>query len=74
MNITVSAAPPILSTITNTVSSILMNWSGGIAPYQAQMSTNLATSSWDNVGGLISLNTFIIALTHPAAFYRIMGQ
>jgi len=73
MNITVSAAPPILSTITNTVSSIFMNWSGGIAPYQMQISTNLATG-WANVGGLISSNTFVIVPTNPAAFYRIMGQ
>jgi hypothetical protein len=73
MYIAVSAAPPILATITNTVGSLSMNWSGGIAPYQMQMSTNLA-ASWANVGGSISSNAFVISPTNPAAFYRIVGQ
>jgi hypothetical protein len=52
----------------------LLNWSGGIVPYQAQISTNLAGANWVNVGGLISSNTLIIVPTNPAAFYRIVGQ
>jgi hypothetical protein len=74
MNITVSPAPALVPAITGNATNIWLNWSGGIAPYQAQMSTNLAETNWINVGGLISSNSFNIVPSNPAAYYRIVGQ
>jgi hypothetical protein len=74
MNLTVQAAPPIVASITNAASGIWLNWSGGIAPYQAQMSTGLTVFNWITVGGLINSNSFPIVPTNPAAFYRILGR
>ncbi len=74
MNLAVLPAPPIVISITNSTAGIWMNWSGGIAPYQAQMATDLTANNWISIGGLISSNTFFIAPTNPAAFYRIVGQ
>jgi len=74
MNLAVLPAPPIVISITNPAVGIWMNWSGGIAPYQAQMATDLTANNWISIGGLISSNTFFIAPTNPAAFYRIVGQ
>jgi len=74
MNITVSPAPALVPAITGSATNIWLNWSGGIAPYQAQMSTNLADTNWINVGGLISSNSFNIVPSNPAAYYRIVGQ
>jgi Putative Ig domain len=72
LNINVQPAPPIVSTIAGTVTNIRLSWSGGIAPYQVQMSTNLTI--WDNIGDPASSNSFVIVPTNPASFYRIVGQ
>jgi hypothetical protein len=74
MNITVAAAPPMTSTLSFDGVNLVLNWSGGIAPYQVQMSTNLAATNWINVGALVSGNTITITPSNDAAFYRIIGQ
>jgi hypothetical protein len=74
LNINVLPPPPIASSIASSPDGITLNWSGGIAPYQMQMSTNLADPNWIDVGDLINANTFTIQPTNPAAFYRIIGQ
>ena len=74
LNINVQPAPTIVSGITNDTANFILNWTGGIAPFQVQMTTNLADPNWLVVGDSISSNTFIIAPTNSAEFYRIMGQ
>jgi hypothetical protein len=74
LNINVQAAPPIVSSLANTTNTLLLTWSGGIAPFQVQSSTNLAGSNWINTGSPISSNTLAVLPTNPAAFYRIMGH
>ncbi|MDB6064190.1 MAG: Sedolisin [Pedosphaera sp.] len=74
LNIPVSAAPAITSAISSTSSNLLISWSGGIAPYQVQMATNLLNNSWTNFGGVLNTNTLTITPSNDAAFYRIMGQ
>lgn len=74
MNITVASAPPIVSTISLGGTNLLMNWTGGIAPYQVQVSTNLSVTNWDNLGGPISSNNFNITPDSSESWYRIMGQ
>jgi hypothetical protein len=72
LNINVTPAPQIISSITNNVPNLALMWTGGIEPFQVEMSTDLTT--WINLGGPISSNLFMIAPTNPAAFYRIVGQ
>jgi len=72
--IAVTAAPPIVTGMGGTVTNLWLSWSGGIAPYQLQMSTNLAGANWINAGGLTGSNVFFIKPSNPAAFYRIVGQ
>jgi hypothetical protein len=74
LNINVIAAPPIVAGVTFDGTNVLLNWSGGIAPYQVQMNTNLSEGNWDDVSGLINSNTLFIEPTNPAAFFRIQGQ
>lgn len=74
LNINVQAAPPIISSITNNITNIVLNWSGGIAPFDVQASTNLSSPTWIDMGNSINSNTFNIVPTNPAAFYRILGQ
>jgi hypothetical protein len=74
LNITVTAAPPIIQTTSLQGSNLLLNWSGGIAPYQVQTTTNLASPDWQNLGGTISSNNLTITPSNSATFYRIVGQ
>ncbi|HEY1788407.1 MAG TPA: putative Ig domain-containing protein [Verrucomicrobiae bacterium] len=66
--------PPILPEISEQPGGLTLNWSGGIAPYQLQMTTNLSNPNWQNVGSPVSGTNAVISPSNSAAFYRIMGQ
>jgi len=72
MNLTVLA--PITALVSPQGAEILLSWTGGVAPYQVQMTTNLMNPIWQNVGGTISTNYLTLLPTNDAAFYRIVGQ
>jgi hypothetical protein len=72
--INVSPAPPIVSTLFFQGSTLLLNWTGGIAPYQVQVTTNLSAPLWKNVGGTINGSSFSTTPSNGAMFYRILGQ
>ena len=74
MNITVTAAPPMSAGISFEGGNLVLSWSGGIVPYQVQVTTNLAKPDWQNVGGPISTTTIMFAPSNAASFYRILGQ
>ncbi len=72
LNIVVTPAPPIVSTISFQAGSLWLNWSGGLAPYQVQAAADL--SNWQNVGGTVNSNGMFITPSNSAMFYRIVGQ
>jgi hypothetical protein len=75
MIITVSPAPPIISALSFQRAGQLLNWTGGVAPYQVQMTTNLANPNWENVGGPISAGSLPLAPGgNSMTFYRIFGH
>ena len=72
--INVSPAPPIIPSLFFQGSSLLLNWTGGIAPYQVQVSTNLSDPLWKNAGGSTNGNSLTLRPGSGAMFYRIVGQ
>jgi hypothetical protein len=74
VNIAVIAAPPITASIMPQGGNLLLSWSGGLAPYQIQMTTNLPATLWLNVGGATIATSSLISPTNTAGFYRILGQ
>lgn len=72
MNLTVLA--PITAMVSAQGAEILLSWSGGLAPYQVQMTTNLVNPFWQDVSGFLNTNTLVLLPTNDAAFYRILGQ
>ncbi|HXC34478.1 MAG TPA: putative Ig domain-containing protein [Candidatus Acidoferrales bacterium] len=74
MFIPVTATPPILPQISLQSGGLMISWSGGITPYQLQMTTNLANPNWQDVGSPIGGTNLLIAPSNSAAFYRIVGQ
>jgi predicted alpha-1,6-mannanase (GH76 family) len=74
MNLPVLAAPPIITSAVMQGTDLMLNWGGGIAPYQVQWTTNLSNPSWQNLGTSISASNLLVSPTNGAAFYRIYGQ
>jgi hypothetical protein len=74
LNITVTPAPSITTAVSLQGTNLLLNWAGGIAPYQLQMTTNLTSPDWQPVGDPASSTSLLVPATNDAAFYRIVGQ
>jgi hypothetical protein len=74
MNLPVAAAPPIVMSGILQGSNLMLNWSGGIAPYQVQQTTDLLNQAWLNLGAPTSATSVPIPTTNAAAFYRVSGQ
>jgi hypothetical protein len=74
MNLAVLPAPPIVTSAAWQGSNFLLNWSGGIAPYQVQFASNLPSASWQNIAGPTLDNSLTVLPTNAAAFYRVSGR
>ena len=74
LNVTVRAAPAIVLGLTRQDPDLFLSWSGGIAPYQVQSTTNLADSIWENLGSPISGFNLLLTPSNAAGFYRVLGQ
>jgi hypothetical protein len=74
MTLPVAAAPPIVMSGILQGSTLMLNWSGGIAPYQVQQATNLLNQVWLDLGAPTSATSLPIPTTNAAAFYRVSGQ
>lgn len=74
LNITVTAAPPLVSALAFQGGNLQLNWTGGIAPYQVQATPDLSNPDWQNVNAATSGNSLTLTPTNTAMFYRITGQ
>ena len=74
LNVAVSLASAIVASISLADTNLVLSWTGGIAPYQVQVTTNLANPIWENLGGPVSDNNVTVACTNAAAFYRVLGH
>lgn len=74
MHVEVMAATPIVTTGVFQGSDLLLHWTGGIAPFQVQVSTNLANPARQNLGAPAAANSLLIKPTNGNAFYRVQGQ
>lgn len=72
--ITVDPAPVINASFGLQAGNLQLNWSGGISPYQIQMTTNLANPNWQNLGVPVNATNLLLSPSNAAAFYRILGQ
>jgi hypothetical protein len=74
LNLAVIAAPPIVLSAGWQGNSLLLNWTGGIAPYQVQLTTNLSDPTWQSLGAPVNVNSMIVSPTNQAGLYRVYGQ
>jgi subtilase family serine protease len=73
MNIAVDPSA-IVASLSVQGTNLLLNWSGGIAPYQVQVNTNLSGTNWQDWGNLISDTNTLLTPDKSQEFYRIKGQ
>jgi uncharacterized repeat protein (TIGR03803 family) len=65
---------PIVEMISMQGTNLVLYWTGGVAPYQVQTTTNPGSPNWQNIGSAISATNLILAPSNPDAFYRIQGH
>jgi hypothetical protein len=74
MNLVVLPAPPTVISVAWQGNYLQLNWTGGIAPYQVQFTTNLPGPTWQNLGPPVSDNSVLLSPTNGAALYRVFGR
>ena len=73
MDLTVTAAAPIISTMSSMSGGLQLNWSGGIAPYQVQATPTLVNPVWQIIGTTNGSSLFLTP-TNDTMFYQIIGN
>jgi hypothetical protein len=68
------APPPITASLAQQGTNLVLSWTGGSAPYQVQIKTNLQDAIWQNLGAPISSTSLLITPSNTASFYRIQSQ
>jgi hypothetical protein len=75
-SVTVTNLPP--SPITASLSlqddTLVLSWSGGLAPYQVQATTNLEAAVWGDVDLPTTNQLLILTPGQSQQFYRVRGQ
>jgi len=74
MFINVNPAPPISAAMELQGTDVLLSWSGGIAPYEVQTTTDLAPPDWQSLGSVGVATNLVLTPSNAAAFYRVVGQ
>ena len=69
-----TVAVPIISTLTLADGTLTLQWSGGLPPYQVQMTTNLTGAGWENVGPSTNGTSLAVQPGQDSAFYRVVGH
>jgi uncharacterized repeat protein (TIGR03803 family) len=65
---------PVTMALTKQGRNLLLNWSGGVPPYQVQFCTNPASSGWQNLGAASDTTNLMVSPTNAGMFYRVQGQ
>lgn len=74
MTLNVLAAAPITLAASLQTAHLVLNWAGGIAPYQVQITTDPTRLDWQDLGSPTPATTATVSPTHAIAFYRVLGQ
>jgi hypothetical protein len=69
-----TVAIPFASTLMLLDGTLLLQWSGGLPPYQVQAATNLTVPVWEDFGPETTNTSMLFLPDHRAAFYRIAGH
>jgi uncharacterized repeat protein (TIGR03803 family) len=74
MYINVTPAAAIVVQISPQGSNLMLTWTGGIAPYQVKVTTDLNSPVWQNLGSPASVTNLVLSPSNVSAYYQIQGQ
>lgn len=74
MNLNVVAAPAIKALVSPEGTNLLLSWTGGIAPYQVEMATDLTSPVWQAISAPLTGSNMMLVPSNSAAFYRVGGK
>jgi uncharacterized repeat protein (TIGR03803 family) len=55
-------------------SNLMLSWSGGNAPYQVKMTSDLSSGVWQNVGSARNGTSLELSPTNVSSYYQVQGQ
>lgn len=67
-------ASPLQANLTPQGNDLLLSWSGGVPPYQVEMSADLNGTNWVPLGGATTSTSLLITPSNAATFYRVKGN
>jgi uncharacterized repeat protein (TIGR03803 family) len=74
MTINVMPASAIVAQLSPDGTNLMLSWTGGIAPYQVMMTTNLNSFLWQSIGSPMTTNKMVVFPDKIGALYQIRGQ
>lgn len=74
MSINVTAAAPLVLQITPQGTNLMLSWTGGVAPYQVMVASQLTQSGWQSLGSPTTATNMIVKPSSAGAFYQVHGQ
>ena len=51
---------------------VVLNWRGGVGPYQVQRRVSLDPGDWENVGNTTTLMTATVTIAGDRGYFRII--
>jgi uncharacterized repeat protein (TIGR03803 family) len=69
-----ASATAIVVQISQQGANVLLTWTGGSAPYQVKVTTDLNSPVWQNLGGPTSVNNLVLSPSNVSSYYQIQGQ
>jgi uncharacterized repeat protein (TIGR03803 family) len=55
-------------------SNVMLTWTGGAAPYQVKVTTDLSSGIWQNLGLPTNSTNLVLSPSNVSAYYQIQGQ
>ena len=61
-----------ITEIVHVGTDVVLQWRGGVGPYQVQRRASLDAGNWENVGGVTTLTTATAAIAGDIGFFRVV--
>jgi uncharacterized repeat protein (TIGR03803 family) len=74
VNVNMAPAAGIVVQISPQGTNLLLTWTGGSAPYQVKVATDLSSGVWQDLGSPTSATSLVLSPSNVSAYYQILGQ
>jgi hypothetical protein len=71
--IALARIPVVITNVVRRNAQAALEWQGGSGLYQVQQTSNVASSTWENLGSPTTNTNATVPATNPAAFFRVQS-